>query len=89
MTYVPNEQENEDAATQAAQNVVDEVTSWEYSAEPGTIESTLDKGLEEAGVDVGEQEQQRLVDEIDEVKQDEGRGAPQVESARPAEDTGA
>ena len=89
MTDVPNQRETADAATEAAQNVVDEVTSWEYSAEPDTIESRLDEGLEQAGVDVDEQERQRLVDEIDEVKQDEGRGAPDVESARPADDTGA
>ena len=86
MTDVPNQQENEDAATEAAQNVVDEVTSWEYSAEPDTIGSRLDDGLEQAGVDIDDDERQRLVDEIDEVKQDEGRGAPDVRSAEPAED---
>jgi hypothetical protein len=86
MTDVPNQQENEDAATEAAQNVVDEVTSWEYSAEPDTIESRLDEGLEQSGVDVDGEERQRLVDEIDEVKQDESRGAPDVRSAEPAED---
>jgi hypothetical protein len=45
MTDAPNQQE-QDAATEAAQHVVDEVTSWEYSAEPDTIESKLDEGLE-------------------------------------------
>ncbi len=89
MTDAPNQQEQQDAATEAAQNVVDEVTSWEYSAEPDTIEARLDQGLEQAGVDVDDEERQRLVDEIDEVKQDEGLGSPDVESARPAEDTGA
>ena len=48
MSDAPNEQEQQDAATEAAQNVVGEVTSWEYSAEPETIESRLDAGLEEA-----------------------------------------
>ncbi len=86
MTDAPNQQEQQDAATEAAQNVVDEVTSWEYSAEPDTIESRLDEGLEQAGVEVDDEQRQRLVDEIDEVKQDEGRGAPDVESARPADD---
>ena len=76
----------QDAATEAAQNVVGEVTSWEYSAEPGTIASRLDEGLEEAGVEVDEGERRRLVEEIDEVKQDESRGAPEVRSAEPAED---
>ncbi len=89
MTDAPNQQEQQDAATEAAQNVVDEVTSWEYSAERDTIEERLDEGLEQAGVDVDEPERQRLVEEIDEVKQDEGRGAPDVESARPADDTDA
>ncbi len=87
MTDAPNQQEQDDAATEAAQNVVDEVTSWEYSAEPATIESRLDDGLEQAGVDVDDEERQRLVDEIDGVKQDEGHGAPDVESARAVEDT--
>jgi hypothetical protein len=85
MTDAPNEQEQRDAATEAAQNVVDEVTSWEYSAEPDTIESRLDEGLEQAGVSVDDEERARLVDEIDEVKHDEGRGAPEVGSARPVE----
>ncbi len=88
MSELPDEHE-QDAATEAAQNVVDEVTSWEYSAERDTIEERLDEGLEQAGVDVDEPERQRLVEEIDEVKQDEGRGAPDVESARPAGDTDA
>lgn len=87
MTDAPNQHEQEEAATEAAQNVVDEVTSWEYSAEPATIESRLDEGLEQAGVDVDDEERQRLVDEIDEVKHDEGRGAPDVESARVVEDS--
>ena len=87
MTDAPDQQEQQEAAKEAAQHVVDEVTSWEYSAEPDTIESRLDQGLEQAGVDVDDEERQRLVDEIDEVKQDEGRGAPDVESARAVEDT--
>ncbi len=86
MTDAPNQQEQQEAATEAAQNVVDEVTSWEYSAEEDTIEARLDEGLEQARVDVDDEERQRLVDEIDEVKQDEGRGAPDVKSAQAVED---
>ena len=56
------------------------MTSWEYSAETGTIESRLDDGLHEAGVELDDGERARLVEEIDEVKQDETRGAPEVES---------
>ena len=83
MSDAPNEQ---DAAAEAAQNVVDGVTSWESSAEPDTIESRLDEGLQEVGVEVDAEEKQRLVEEIDEVKQDEGLGSPDVRSAQPADD---
>ena len=76
----------QEAATEAAQNVVGEVTSWEYSAEPDTIASRLDEGLEQAGVELEDGERRRLVEEIDEVKQDESQGAPEVRSAEPAED---
>jgi hypothetical protein len=79
-------EERREAATEAAQNVVDEVTSWEYSAETGTIESRLDEGLDEAGVELDDDERARLVEQIDQVKQDETRGAPEVESARAAEE---
>jgi hypothetical protein len=84
MSDVPNDREREEVATEAAQNVVDEVTSWEYSAERGTIESRLDEGLQEAGVELDEGEHRRLVEEIDDVKRDENRGAPDVGSAHAA-----
>lgn len=82
----PTRDETGEAATEAAQNVVDEVTSWEYSAETGTIEDSLDDGLEEAGVEVDGAERQRLVEEIDEVKDDEASGSPDVDRARPRDD---
>jgi hypothetical protein len=78
-------QDHQDAADEAAQNVVDEVTSWEYSAETSTIESRLDEGLREAGVEVDDDERRRLVEEIDEVKQDESKGSPRVRSAEPVD----
>jgi hypothetical protein len=87
MSEQPDERESRDAATEAAQNVVDEVTSWEYSAETDTIESCLDDGLREAGVEVDPEQRRRLVEGIDEVKQDEGKGAPQVDSAEPTQGT--
>lgn len=77
--------EADEAATEAAQNVVDEVTTWEYSAEKETIEEQLDDGLDEAGVQVDEAERDRLVDEIDDVKGHEGEGSPRVHEARPDE----
>ena len=96
MSDVPNDEEQQDAAagaateaaTEAAQNVVDEVTSWEYSAEPETIAAELDEGLQEAGVELDDDERSRLVEEIDQVKADETRGAPDVQSAAPVEGPG-
>lgn len=89
MSGVPEDRDVDDAATQAAQHVVDEVTSWEYSAEPDTIASSLDDGLRRAGVEVDGDERRRLVDEIDEVKHDEGKGSPEVGSAEAAPDPSA
>ena len=80
--------ETEDAATEAAQNVVDEVTTWEYSGEKETIEGELDRGLDEADVELEPSEKERVVEQIDEVKQDEGAGSPRVRTARPADDEG-
>ncbi|QKE84205.1 hypothetical protein [Arthrobacter sp. NEB 688] len=74
-----------DAATEAAQNVVDEVTSWEYSGERETIEDELDRGLDEAGVALDPAERERVVDEIDDLKDDESAGPPDVTDARPTE----
>ena len=82
----PTRHETGEAATEAARNVDDEVTSWEYSAETGTIGDSLDDGLEEAGVEVDGAERQRLVEEIDEVKDDEASGSPEVDRARPRDD---
>lgn len=73
----------DDAATEAAQNVVDEVTTWEYSAEKDTIQDSLEQGLDEAGVEVDGAERQRLVEEIDDVKRHEDGGSPRVHDARP------
>jgi hypothetical protein len=67
------------AAAEAAQNVVDEVTSWEYSAERGTIEERLDEGLAEAGIAVDGAERGRLVDAVDALKHDEDGGTPEVD----------
>ena len=89
MSDVPKDRDRQDAASEAAQNVVDEVTSWEYSAEKATIESRLDDGLREAGVEVDDDERRRLVEEIDEVKQDETSGSPSVQAAEPADGSAA
>lgn len=77
--------EENEAAQEAAQNVVDEVTSWEYSGDPHRIHAELDKGLVEAGVEVPEDEKDRIVEEIDDVKDNETGGTPEVDTATPQE----
>jgi hypothetical protein len=75
--------EQQQAATEAAQRVVDEVSSWEYSAERDTISERLDQGLREAQVILDDDERARILAEINAMK-DEESSAPQVRSARPA-----
>lgn len=72
------------AAIEAAQRVVDEVSSWQYSAEDSTIAEQLDVGLAKAKVSVSGDERTRILAEIDGMK-DEKSSAPQVRSAAPAE----
>jgi len=72
------------AAIDAAQRVVDEVSSWQYSAEGSTISEQLDAGLAKAQVSVSDDERTRILAEIDGMK-DEQSSAPQVRSAAPAE----
>jgi hypothetical protein len=75
--------EEQQAATEAAQRVVDEVSSWEYSAERDTISERLDQGLREAQVALDDDERERILAEINKMK-DEESSPPQVRSARPA-----
>jgi hypothetical protein len=72
------------AATEAAQRVVDEVSSWQYSAEDRTIADQLDEGLAKAKVSLDDDERARILAEIDAMK-DEQSSAPQVRSAAPVE----
>ena len=74
--------EVQQAATEAAQRVVDEVSSWQYSAEGGMIADQLDKGLAEAQVSLDDEERTRVLAEIDAMK-DEKSSAPRVRSANP------
>jgi len=69
-----------DEAEEAAQRVADSVESWEYSAEPETVEDQLDAGLEEAGVEVPTGERDKLVQQI---KDDDA--TPDVTEAKPRE----
>ena len=72
------------AATEAAQRVVDEVSSYQYSAEDSTIAHQLDEGLRKAKVALEDDERTRILAEIDDLK-DEQSSAPQVRAATPAE----
>ena len=83
-TGKPNDSE-QDAATDAAQNVVDDVTSYEYSGDKDRIEHKLDEGLDQAGVELDSAEKKRVAQDIDALKDDEGAGTPDVERARPKE----
>ena len=76
--------EEKQAAIEAAQRVVEEVSSWQYSAEDSTIEQQLDEGLAKAQVSLGDDERTRILAEIDGMK-DEQSSAPQVRSASPVE----
>ena len=53
---------------------------------PTPIESRLDEGLREAGVEVEADERRRIVEEIDDVKRDETQDAPEVGSAQASGD---
>ena len=74
--------EEKQAAIEAAQRVVDEVSSYQYSAEDGTIAQQLDEGLSKAQVSLSDDERTRILAEIDGLK-DEQSSAPQVRSATP------
>lgn len=76
--------ETQQAATEAAQAVVDQVSSYQYSAEDNTIAQELDKGLAEAQVSLDADERTRILAEIDDLK-DEQSSTPQVRSATPVE----
>ena len=76
--------EKQQAAIEAAQRVVEEVSSWQYSADDPMIADQLDEGLRKAGVRLDDDERTRILAEIDDMK-DEKSSAPQVRSAAPAE----
>jgi hypothetical protein len=76
--------EKQQAAVEAAQRVVEEVSSWQYSADDPMIADQLDEGLRKAGVRLDDDERSRILSEIDDMK-DEKSSAPQVRSAAPVE----
>ncbi|PKH37542.1 hypothetical protein SAMN05192575_101533 [Nocardioides alpinus] len=76
--------ETQQAAIEAAQAVVDQVSSYQYSAEDSTIAQQLDEGLAQAKVSLDDEERTRILAEIDGLK-DEESSTPQVRSATPVE----
>jgi hypothetical protein len=76
--------EKQQAAIEAAQRVVEEVSSWQYSADDPMIADQLDEGLAKAQVSLSDDERTRILAEIDDMK-DEQSSAPQVRSATPVE----
>lgn len=76
--------ERQQAATEAAQRVVEEVSSWQYSADDAMIADQLDEGLRKAGVRLDDEERTRILAEIDDMK-DETSSTPRVRAAQPVE----
>ena len=68
----------DDEATEAAQHVADEVSSYQGGAPQETVAAELDEGLAEAGVDVDDHERRRLTEEISDTEE-----TPQVDDAEP------
>jgi hypothetical protein len=84
MTDAGTSDDKQQAAIEAAQRVVDEVSSYQYSAEDDTIAEQLDEGLAKAQVSLADDERTRILAEIDAMK-DEQSSAPQVRAASPVE----
>ena len=54
-----------DEKTEAIQNVVDRVTSWQDGATESTVEEELRRGFEMAGVEVPDADTRKLADAIE------------------------
>jgi hypothetical protein len=57
-----------DDRTETVQAVVDRVSSYQDGATEGTIADELRRGLDEAGVDIPDDQVQKLADAIEEAK---------------------
>ena len=73
-----DEKPSQDAAREAAQHVVDSAESWEHASEESEVRRHLDEGFDEAGVEVPEEEKERLVQQVR-----DGEGTPIVDVAVP------
>lgn len=52
------------AKQEAAEDVVERVTSWQHGAEEQTVSDELKKGFDEAGVDVAKDDVDQLAEKI-------------------------
>jgi hypothetical protein len=59
-----SEMSQQDARIEALQGVVDRVTSWQETATDGTIHAELDRGLQEAGVTLTDEQRDRVAQQI-------------------------
>ena len=57
-------QQGDDAAREAAQHVADSAESWEHGAEESEVREHLEEGFDEAGVEVPEDEKDKLVEQV-------------------------
>ena len=57
-------QQGDDEAREAAQHVADSAESWEHGAEESEVREHLEEGFDEAGVEVPEDETEKLVEQV-------------------------
>ena len=72
-----NDDEVTQAKQEAADNVVERVESWHEGAEPQTVREELDKGFDESGVQVDEEQVEHMARDIhDRGSTDSGQADP-------------
>ena len=59
-----DQHEVDEAKVAALQAVVDRLASWQDGAEEKTLRQELDEGLDEAGIDVGDDVRERIVEHL-------------------------
>lgn len=67
-------------AREAAQHVADSAESWEHGAEESEVREHLEEGFDQAGVEVTEDEKDKLVDQVRDTDE-----MPVVDEATPEE----
>lgn len=66
MTDTTGSGAEQQAKQEAADNVVETVSSWQHGAEEGTVKEELEKGFDSAGVEVPSDNVESLAHEIHE-----------------------